>query len=868
MMTKAKSPRRPSPLRRRAEARLRTKSEPGREKWPQDGERLVHELEVHQAELELQNEELRRVQVEIERSRTRYADLYDFAPVAYITLDRKGLILEANLKAAELLGLPRGKLLKTPFSLYLAQPSRDIFTDTCRQAIQSPGKQACELRLIRKDGTPFWALAESIGAEDEQGKITLIRCLFWDITERKIREEEIRRLNAELERKVLGRTSELQVLNREMESRKGELEAQVSELRWTQERLARSEELFRVALKGSPITVFNQDENLRYTWVFNLPPEMKDQVVVGKTDGEIFPSEEAALLEEIKGRVLETGQGTRREVSVSFNGTLRHLDLTVEPRYDPGGGISGITCAAMDISDRKELEAEKALVERNRLLQAFFDSTITPLVFLDRDFNFLRVNEAYAHACGRAPSDFPGHNHFEFYPHEETEEIFRKVVETKVPYRVFARPFTFPDHPEWGETYWDWTLTPLLDPMGEVDSLVFSLNDVSEEARAREKMRQNEELLRTVMDLLPAGVCIFDREGNIRQINPAGRRIRGDAEQESAKPYRLGKGRWPDMGQSAGPEEGAPARAIRKGESSLKEEIEIESFDGIRKILLASTVPLHDDRKEISGAVSVFEDITDRKQVEALSRHRQKMEALGTLAGGIAHDLNNMLNPIVINTELALWDIKQQTLPSPKYLQLVLQSAERGRNLVKQIITFSRQKGLTRMQVEIMPLIREGLIFLRAALPQNIEIRQNLEAQGASVLADPTQIQQVLMNLTSNAVHAMREKGGTLGVSLEIVDVDPQTAAGMVEMKPGPYFCLMVSDTGHGMDKETLEKVFDPFFTTKHPGEGSGMGLSIVHGIVQRHGGAISISSELGKGTSVRVFLPVMKDPPKFKPEE
>jgi PAS domain S-box-containing protein len=867
MMTKAKNPRKPSPLRRRAEARLRIRPEPERKKWPQDAERLVHELEVHQVELELQNEELRRAQGEIERSRTRYADLYDFAPVAYLTLDRHGLIQEANLKAAELLGVSRRSLIKTPFSLYVAQPSRNIFADICRHAIQSPGKRACEIRLIRKDGTALWALAESIGAEDEQGKVTRIRCVLWDITDRKIREEEIRRLNADLERKVLERTAELQALNRELESRKGELEAQVSELRWTQEKLAQSEERFRVALKGSPIAVFNQDENLRYTWVFNLPPEMKDHVVVGKTDGEIFPSEEAALLEDIKRRVLETGQGTRKEVSVSFNGTLRHLDLTVEPRYDPDGGISGITCAAMDVSDRKELEAEKALAER-RTLEAFFDSTITPLVFLDRNFNFLRVNEAYAHACRRPPSDFPGHNHFEFYPHEENEEIFRKVVETKVPYRAFARPFTFPDHPELGETYWDWTLTPILDPMGEVDSLVFSLNDVSEEARASEKIRQNEELLRTVMELLPAGVCIFDREGNIRQINPAGRRIRGEAEQEAAEPYSLGKVRWLDSGQTAGPEEWAAARATRKGESSLKEEIEIESFDGIRKILLASTVPLRDDRKEISGAVSVFEDITDRKQMEALSRHRQKMEALGTLAGGIAHDLNNMLNPIVINTELALWDVKEKKFPSPRYLQLVLQSAERGRNLVKQIITFSRQKEQTRMPVQIMPLIREGLIFLQAALPKNIEIRQNLEAHGASVLADPTQIQQVLMNLTNNAVHAMREKGGTLGISLEIVDVDPQTAPGMVELKPGRYLCLTVSDTGHGMDKVTLGKVFDPFFTTKHPGEGSGMGLSIVHGIVQRHGGAIAISSELGKGTSVRVFLPVMKDPPKFKPEE
>ncbi|HWU41332.1 MAG TPA: PAS domain-containing protein, partial [Candidatus Acidoferrum sp.] len=497
------------------------------------------------------------------------------------------------------------------------------------------------------------------------------------------------------------------------------------------------------------------------------------------------------------------------------NGALRDLDLTIEPQYGPEGRICGITCAAMDVSDRKLLEKERAQAERSRLLEAFFTSTITPLVFLDRDFKFIRVNEAFAGTCRRDASEFAGRSYFEFFPGKEKEEIFRKAVETKIPFRAFADVFHCPNEPKWGELCWNWNLTPILEPGGEVEFLVLALNDVTEQTRAQENIRRSEELLRTVMELLPVGVCVFDREGKVRQCNPVGDKILGDAENLSPGPFMSGRAWRTDSGQSVGPEEWGPVRAIRQGEPSFNEELEIEAPDGVRKALLASTVPLRDEGGGIPGAVVVIEDITGRKRAETVFRQQQKMEALGTLAGGIAHDLNNMLNPIVINTELALMDIKEGKTPAPQFLQLVLKSAERGRKLVNQVITFSRQKDQARMKLDIAPLVREGLKFLRSSLPSNIEVRKKLDTGGLQVLADPTQIQQVLSNLVSNAAYAMREEGGTLGVSLEVVDVDPETAAGVAGLKPAPYLRLTVSDTGHGMDKETLEKAFNPFFTTK-----------------------------------------------------
>jgi CheY-like chemotaxis protein len=231
------------------------------------------------------------------------------------------------------------------------------------------------------------------------------------------------------------------------------------------------------------------------------------------------------------------------------------------------------------------------------------------------------------------------------------------------------------------------------------------------------------------------------------------------------------------------------------------------------------------------------------------------MEALGTLAGGIAHDFNNILNPILINTEQALLDVSKDS-PMHRSLQLVLEAAERGKNLVKQIIAFSRQKEQERKPLKAEPLIKETIKLLQASLPKTVEIRVNLQEERGFILADPTQVHQVVMNLCSNSAFAMRESGGILEVKLAEVDVDLEMSNQHPNLKPGSYQRLTITDTGEGMTKDVMERAFDPFFTTKKPGEGTGMGLSVVHGIVTQCKGAISCYSEPGKGSTFNVFFP------------
>ncbi len=233
----------------------------------------------------------------------------------------------------------------------------------------------------------------------------------------------------------------------------------------------------------------------------------------------------------------------------------------------------------------------------------------------------------------------------------------------------------------------------------------------------------------------------------------------------------------------------------------------------------------------------------------------QKSEALSTLAGGIAHDFNNILSTILINSEMVLFDMDEKS-PARNRLGLALQAVARGKELVRQIITYSRREELERRPMRVSPVLRETLKFLRSSLPANVEIREAIAAESDFVLGDPSQVHQILMNLCANAGHAMREKGGVLEVSLEEVSADAGLLAGHPDLKPGPYLRLRVRDTGHGMSPDVMDRIFDPFFTTKKPGEGTGMGLSVVLGIVKAWGGTIAVTSRAGAGSTFEVFLP------------
>ena len=265
--------------------------------------------------------------------------------------------------------------------------------------------------------------------------------------------------------------------------------------------------------------------------------------------------------------------------------------------------------------------------------------------------------------------------------------------------------------------------------------------------------------------------------------------------------------------------------------------------------------------------VTVFTDITDRKlaeeereRLEEQLRQSHKMEAIGTLAGGIAHDFNNILGIILGNTELAIDDVPEWN-PARLNLEEIKIASLRAKDVVRQLLSFARKTGQKRKPVKINPIVTDVLKLLRSSIPTSIEIRSNIPKESQIIFADPTQINQVMVNICTNAAQAMEEDGGILEISLDSMNLDESTAQSY-ELSLGQYVMLTVNDTGHGIDPKFKDRIFDPYFTTREFGKGSGMGLAMVHGIVMNHDGAITVESEVGKGTTFNIFFPIVSREP------
>ena len=267
-----------------------------------------------------------------------------------------------------------------------------------------------------------------------------------------------------------------------------------------------------------------------------------------------------------------------------------------------------------------------------------------------------------------------------------------------------------------------------------------------------------------------------------------------------------------------------------------------------------------DDSGNPLAVLEINLDVTDWRQTEVQLRQAQKMEALGTMSGGIAHDFNNILSAIIGFTELIEGHVDKAGRDA-RHAKRVLEAALRGRELVKQMLTFSRKTEQEKKPLRLSSIVKETITLIRASTPATISIKVNVKSESGVVLADPTQIQQVLMNLCTNATYAMREKGGVLDVGLS--DFSVSNSEGNDDgFEPGLYMKLVVGDTGTGIPPDIIDRIFDPFFTTKKLGEGTGLGLSVVHGIVKQSNGYITAESEPGKGSTFSVYFPKVAEKP------
>ncbi len=493
----------------------------------------------------------------------------------------------------------------------------------------------------------------------------------------------------------------------------------ITERRHIEEAVRESEERFRVALQSSPSVVFNQDRDLRYTWINSPVAAWAEKGWLGKTDAEIVEDpENVARLTAVKLRILRTGKGVREEIPVSFQGRTMYYDFTGEPLHDCAGNLVGITCAALDITERKQAEEQLRLASLHA--RSLIEASLDPLVTINRAGKITDVNRATERVTG--------------FPREH-------LIGSD-----FCSYFTEPE-------------------------------------KAREGYRQ-----------------VF--------------------ETESVRDYPL---------------------AIRGASGQ------------ITHVLYNASV-FRNEAGEVQGVFAAARDVTERRLLEEQLSQAQKLEAVGRLAGGVAHDFNNIMSIIIGYAELLQKKVGSAD-PSSKPVDNILKAAGRAAALTRQLLAFSRKQV---MDIRVLDL-NEQIVELSKMLPrligESVEIVLDLATDLRPVRADPTQFEQVLLNLAVNARDAMPD-GGTLTIASANVNLEMAYCRLHPGVVPGPYVDISVSDTGIGMDEETRSHIFEPFFTTKGAGRGTGLGLSIIYGIVRQSGGHIWVYSEPGRGTRFKIYLP------------
>ncbi len=690
----------------------------------------------------------------------------------------------------------------------------------------------------------------------------------------------------------------------ELEQRIKALEEEVIERKQAEEDLRKSEEALKSAQKIGNMGYWEIDLQSRKTVcsdqtfeLFHRDPSQGSSEFMGDV-AQYYPEDFKQLQEDVR-RSIETGKSVKMDYQAKLPyGKSAYHCSTVHPIKDQTGRITKLRGALQDITERKQ--AEQAMKKSMKYFQLHSNLANTlikiPSSELGKTIEYFlrRIVELFYVDRGAImywPEGAPQSREIYTWNRQGIKPYLPPAPTENYPYLAErlrdGKIFSFSNIdalPSEAQIEKDFFLNQgiksairipmiveegilgvlLLDSYGtektwsddEVQQLrlfgqtfTYSL----EKKHSEEALRESEDKLRAIFENVNDGIVYLDGQGSVIDINKRLEEIFG------FKPEEV-------IGKHFFETEFCPPESKKKlaelyGRSTTGRLRNLREFVGLRKdgteILIEASTRLIKKDGEINKILTVLRDITQRKKLEAKLQQTHKLEAIGTLAGGIAHDFNNILSAVIGFTEVAVYDVEKGT-SAHNCLQEVLKAADRAKNLVQQILTFSRRSEKDSRPLQVKYIINEVLKLIRATLPATIEIRQDIRSNSL-IEGDPTQIHQVLMNLCTNSAHALRNKGGVLDVNLVDVELVSESANTNSEMAPGIYTLLTVSDTGHGIEAEIIDRIFDPYFTTKKVGEGSGMGLAVVHGIVKDHGGHISVLSETDKGTTFHIFLPVIK---------
>jgi len=619
--------------------------------------------------------------------------------------------------------------------------------------------------------------------------------------------------------------------------------------------LRESELRFRTLIEHAPDAVFVHTQgNFAYLNAAAMRlfgADSADQLIGKPVLDRVHPDSRAIVQEGIRRTVEEGMPGPPHEHSyLRLDGTPVAVEVTATPiTYE---GAKGALVFVRDITERKGAEA--AL----RQEQALFNnlaSTIPDLIyFKDRKSRFVRINEAMVRFFGlRSAPEVVGKTDFDFFSEEHAWQAYedeQRVMSTGEPLIGLEEKETWPDgHVTWAST----TKVPLRDADGNITGLVGISRNITERRRAEERIREQAALLDNAND----AIYVTALDCTILYWNRGAERTYGwtSAEVLNRKTTELIS---PDPAAT----EALVAGLLKQGSWS-GERRQITKSGGILEVFSRVTLM----RNEQGQPQSVFEintDITEKKQLEVQFLRAQRLESIGALASGIAHDLNNVLAPIIIGAPLLHEMVKDPT--ARHLLKTMESSAQRGAAIVRQVVTFARGVEGERVPLQPRHLLWEMERLAAETFPKGIRIESDVAADLWQVLGDATQLHQALMNLCINARDAM-PGGGVLTLEAANVVLAKEEAEKIPGAQPGSYACLRVTDTGPGIPPEIEEKIFEPFFTTKGVGKGTGLGLSTVLGIVRSHGGFVRVASKVGQGSTFELYLPATTEQVAVKSE-
>lgn len=564
---------------------------------------------------------------------------------------------------------------------------------------------------------------------------------------------------------------------------------------------------------------------------------------LGRTVNEVLPPHVADRYLNHIHKSIEQGEIQQFEYELSFPGQDNQY---YEARLTPIENDE-VYAIVREITERKQRRrAEEALRESESKFRRLFELSIDA-IFIHQEGRLIDVNNKACEMLGYSRDQLLQMSIGDWVP-EHLKEASRKRVD------VAKRGGSINFESQWiradGSTIDVDVSSSIVDREKRIIQGI--ARDITDRKNAERALMESERRFRELSEMLPEAVFETDTNMNLTYVNQQAFFLFRYTKEDFEKGLKALEMIVPEDRKRA---EENVAKRFQGIESSANE------YHGLRKDGTTFPILLHASpiiqQKAFCGLRGIIIDITQRKGLEAKLQQAQKMESIGNLAGGIAHDFNNILSSIIGFAELALDDVEKKS-PLEDSLLEIYAAGKRARDLVKQILAFARQSEEKRKPIRVDVIAKEVLKLIRSTIPTTIEINQKIESQSL-IMGNATQVNQLFMNLCTNAAHAMEDSGGALGVSLKDVTVDPTVMKTEVGFKPGKYIEIKISDTGVGIPENVINHIFLPYFTTKPPGEGTGMGLAVVQGIIEIYGGKITVESKVGKGSTFAIYIPVTR---------